>query len=99
MRDAPKVIPPILLCWSLTSEAAVGMTVEVESSQTLLHFVAMWQMAAEGHSDKLVSHVEVHVKKRGGIEFLHAENSSTDIDQHSLNVYGVQTLNVSTVRW
>ena len=55
-------------------------------------------MAAEGHSDKLVSHVEVHVKKRGGIEFLHAENSSTDIDQHSLNVYGVQTLNVSTVR-
>ena len=39
MRDAPKVMPPILLCWSLTSEAAVGMTVEVESSQTFCYIL------------------------------------------------------------
>ena len=33
-RTAPKVMPPILLCWPTTTEADVGdMTVEVEPSQ------------------------------------------------------------------
>mgnify|MGYP001856810456 CR=1 FL=1 len=36
MRDAPKVMPPILLCWHTPSEAHIGgMTVEVEPSQNV----------------------------------------------------------------
>ena len=34
MRAAPKVMPPILLCWPMTSEVDVGgMAVEVEPSR------------------------------------------------------------------
>ena len=33
MRAAPKVMPPIVFCWPMTSEADVGaMAVEVEPS-------------------------------------------------------------------
>lgn len=33
MRDAPKVMPPIVLCWTMLSEADVGsMAEEVEPS-------------------------------------------------------------------
>ena len=33
MRAAPKVMPPVLLCWPMTSQVNVGgMAVEVESS-------------------------------------------------------------------
>ena len=57
------------------SEADVGgMAVEGElSDNTPLHVVAMWQMAGKGYSDKTVSDMEVHVKQRYGIEFLHVE--------------------------
>ena len=39
---APKVMPPLLLCWPTTSEANVhGMTAELEPSHKYsLHFVA-----------------------------------------------------------
>ena len=63
------------------------------------HVVAVWQMAAEGHSDTVVADVEVRIKQRCGIEFLYAEKfASTDIHQHLWNVYGDQTVHVSTVR-
>jgi len=56
-------------------------------------------MAAEGQSDKLVSDMEVWMKQRGGIKFLHEEKMAPiDIHQHLLNVYGEQTVDVSTVR-
>ena len=56
-------------------------------------------MAAEGQPDKMSSDVEVHVKKRCGSEFLHAENTvPTDIHQCLLNIYGDQTVDVSTLR-
>ena len=62
-----------------------------------LHVVVVRQMAAE--SDKMVSDVKVQMKQRGGIEFFHAENiASIDIHQYLWNVYGNQTVNVSTVR-
>jgi len=33
MKDAPKVMPPILLCWPMTSETDVdGMAIEIEPS-------------------------------------------------------------------
>jgi len=56
-------------------------------------------MGAEGQSDRMVSDMEVPMKHRCGIEFLHSEKvASTDIHQHLLNVYKDQTVNVSAVR-
>ena len=64
-----------------------------------LHFVAMQQMAAEGQSDRMVSDVQVNMKKRCGIEFIHLEKMApVDIHLHLLNVYGGQTVHVSTAR-
>ena len=37
------------------------------------HVVAVWQMAAEGQFDTVVSDMEVHMKQRGASEFLHVE--------------------------
>jgi len=59
----------------------------------------MRQMTAEGQSDKIVSHMEVRMKQRCVIEFLHAgKNAPNDIHRRLLNVYGDQTVDVSTVR-
>jgi len=69
-------------------------------TNTPLHFVAAWQMAAEGQSDKMVPDVGVCMKKQCVIEFLCVEKMApVNIHQHLLNVYGDQTLDVSTVRW
>ena len=56
-------------------------------------------MTAEGQSDKMVSDMEVCMKQRYVIEFLHAEKMApNDIHQRLLNIYGDQTVDVSTVR-
>jgi len=39
----------------------------------LLHIVAVWQVAAEGQSDRMVSDMEVWMKQKSVIEFLHSE--------------------------
>ena len=61
MRAVLKTMPPIFLCWFMTLEADVGgMTVGAEpSTDTPLRFVAVRQMAAEGQSDRMTSHMEV----------------------------------------
>jgi len=57
-------------------------------------------MTAEGQSDKMASDVEVRMKHRCVIEFLHAEKiAPNDIHGRLPNVYGDQTVDVSTVRW
>ena len=57
-------------------------------------------MAAEGQSDRMTSVMEVWVKKRCVTVFLHAEKMAViDIHQCFLNIYGDQTVDVSTVRW
>ena len=38
-----------------------------------LHFVAVWQMAAEGQFDKTAADIEVHMKQCCEIQFLHVE--------------------------
>lgn len=43
---------------------------------TQLHFVAQ-QLADMGQSDKIVFDIDVHMKERYGIEFLHAEINGT----------------------
>ena len=67
-----------MLCWSTTSEVdAGGMAVEVESTTNIpLHFVAVQQVAAEGQSDTIASHMEACMKQRCGIEFLPSSTSS-----------------------
>ena len=56
-------------------------------------------MTREGQSDKMASDMEVRMKERRVIEFLHAEKiAPNDIHQRLLNVYGDQTVDVSTVR-
>ena len=70
---APEVIPPILFCWSTTSEANVDdMAEEVESSHRY-PILFCSQMAAEGQSDRMVFDAEVHMKQKYVIEFLHME--------------------------
>jgi transposase len=56
-------------------------------------------MTAEGQSDKIASDMEVRMKQRCVIEFLHAEKiAPNDIHRSLLNVYGDQRVDVSTVR-
>jgi len=50
-------------------------------------------MIAKGQSDKMASEMEVHMKQRCVIEFLHVEKIA-----HLLNVYKDQTVDVSIVR-
>ena len=58
----------------------------------------MQQMAAEGQSDRTVPDVEVSMKRRCAIPFLHTgEMAPIDNQQHLLNVCGDQTVDVSTV--
>ena len=77
----------------------------------MLHFVSMWQMAAEEQCGKMVSNVEMQMKQRCVTEFLHAEKMTptdihwhllnvppTDIRWYLLNIYGDQIVDVSTVR-
>jgi len=66
----------------------------------LLLVVAVGQMAEEGHSDKKASGLEIRMKHRCVIEFLHAEKMApNDTSQNLLDIYGHQTVGVNTVRW
>lgn len=65
----------------------------------LLHFVATQQMAEEGQSGIMVSHIKVRMKKKCRTEFLHAGKIvPTDIHWLLVNVYGYQLMDESTVR-
>ena len=56
-------------------------------------------MAAEGQPDRMASEVKVHMKQKTGIEFLHVKKMApVDTDPLSLNIYGDQTVDISTVK-
>jgi len=56
-------------------------------------------MTAEGQSGKMASDMEVCMKQRCVIESLHAEKfAPSDTHRRLMNVYGDQTVDVSTVR-
>ena len=87
-------MPPLLLCWPTTSEAHVGgMAVEIEPSHqysTTFCCCDRWQQRG---SLTVMPDMEVCV-----VKFLREENiASIDIHQYLLNVYGYQTVDVSTV--
>ena len=57
-------------------------------------------MAAEGQPDRMDSDMEVWMKQKGGIEFLHVEKFALIvIHLHLLNVCRDQPMDVNTVRW
>ena len=81
MTAALKVMPLVLWCqprWLL-----VGWQQRLNLPTSIpWHVVAVWQMAAEGHSDRMAPDMEVRVEQSGGTEFLHAEKMApTDIHQ------------------
>ena len=91
----------ILSGWLVIAEVDVGGTaVQVEpSTNILLHVVSVWQIVAKGQPDRMVSDMEVQMKQRWGIEFLHVEKMEPiDVHWWVLNVCGNQTVDVSTVR-
>jgi len=50
-------------------------------------------MAAEGKSDKIASNMEVHMKQKCVMEFLHMEKMApTDVHRHLLNAYRDHTV-------
>ena len=65
----------------------------------MLQSAAVRHLAAERQSDRMVSDVEACMKQRCVIEFLHAQKEAPiDIHWCLLNIYGGQTVDVSTVR-
>ena len=67
---------------------------------TLHYTLLLYDRRQQRGTDKMASDVKVHMKQKCVTEFLHAEKMApTDIHWHSLNVYGDQTLDMSTVRW
>jgi len=56
-------------------------------------------MVAEGKCDRVASDMEVHIKQRCVTEFMNEEKMAPiDMHHYLLNVYGDQTVDVSTVR-
>ena len=84
-KAALKVMPLILLFWLTPSEVDVGsMAVEAEhSTNTLSLVVAMWQMAAEVQSDKMLSDMEIHMKQTCAVEFFRVDKVTPIDTQHS----------------
>src|SRR5258705_6482325 len=85
-------MPPILLCWSTTSEADVGgMAVEVEPSlQYPISFVAVRQMAAGRQSDKMAYCMTWKCVKSRRVSLnssIWKKNAPIDIHRRLLNVY------------
>ena len=56
-------------------------------------------MAAEGQSDNMAIDMQVHIKQRGVIEYLHMQKMApVNIHQCLLDFYGDQTVDMSSVR-
>ena len=100
MRDAPKVMLPILLLWPTRSEVDIGgMTVVTEPSHRYsITFYSTWQLTAERHSDKTVSDMEACMRQTCGTEFPYEEKVAlSDIHGCLLNGYRDQSVDVSTL--
>lgn len=89
---------PTLLYWPTTLELGVGgMTVEVKPShQYSIHYHA----TGGSRGATWENSIWLWSAYRGITEFLHVEEiTSVDIHRSLLNIYGYQTLDVSTLRW
>ena len=101
MKAAPKVMPPILLCWPTIWEADVGgMTVEVEFSHQ--YSVTYCCYATDGSREVVWQNGVWHgsayeAKVRNWIPQF-GENGTHWCSLMLLNAYGDQTVDVSAVR-
>lgn len=66
-RTAPKSMPPILLCWFMTSEVDVGDMAVFPCN------LAVPQIAAERQFHKLSSDIDVCMRQRCAVQFLQWE--------------------------
>jgi len=74
MRAALKAMPPISLCWAMTSEDFGGMASEVEPSHQYSIMLCCHVMDGSRETVcQIVSDREMQMKQRFVIEFLHAE--------------------------
>ena len=69
---------------------------------SIFHYILLlcdrWQQREQ--SESMASDMEVYMKQRCVIDFLHAEKMAfIDIYWHLLNAYGDQAVDVGTVRW
>ena len=71
---APKVMPPILLCCPMMSEAdGGGIAVEPSQKYSIIFCYCVSDGSREGQSDRMESGIEVQMNQRCVTEFLHAE--------------------------
>ena len=95
LRAALKVMPLIVWCWPMSSEAdvggvAVGVEPSHQYSMTCYCRVTDGSRGAVRHSG---SDVEVHMKQRCVTELLHVETMSpTDIHRRTRSIEGDQAV-------
>lgn len=101
-KVAPKVMLPVLLHWLMKShwrdkcwwDGSRGWT------SVPLHFVVMRQMAAQGQSGNMMSHMEGCMKQSLSLNYtVWKKIAPTNICWHLLSIHGHQPVDVSTVRW
>ena len=93
-RAAPKVMPPIFIMWAHNN---IGRWWWYGSRGSCQHFVTF--CCCGSSLAKILPDMDVSTKQRCVTEFLYAEKmASTAIHWCLLNIYGDQTVDVSTVR-
>ena len=76
MRAAPKVMLPLVLCWTVMSQMHVnGVAVEGEPPHQCSIPCCCCATDGSSESDRMVSDMKVWMKQRNGIEFLRVEKS------------------------
>ena len=64
-----------------------------------LYFVAMWQVASEGQSDKMVSDMEIHMRQKCRSEFTSWGKNCTYWYSLTFAEHLWRSVDVSTMRW
>lgn len=101
-RAALKVVPSILECWSMTSEADIVRWSESRSwtfPPVFLYILLLCDWWQQREYDKLACDIEVLMKQRVSLNSsIQKKVLLIDICQHLLNVCGDQTVTVSAGR-
>ena len=100
-RNAPQVIPPISLCWSMTSKASWWYGIKGWTLLPIFHYMLLcggWQQRGSLTEWYLMWKC-VWNKSVSLNSSMQEKMAPTGIHQHLLNMYGDQTMHVSAVRW
>ena len=97
---APKVMPPVLLCWLTTSEADVGGTARGWTFPPTFHYILLlcyrWQQS--NSMTKWHQTWKCILDKSVSLNSFMQKTAPFDTHWCLLNIYGDQTVDVSTVR-